>query len=65
MSDLISRADAIAVIRKNHYRLYGHGMTEDVLVADLGAIPSADARIASTEEKTAVWVTTDGVTSTE
>ena len=43
MSDLISRAAAIAVIRKNHYRLYGHGMTEDVLVYDLGQLPSADA----------------------
>ena len=47
MSDLIFRADAIAVIRKNRYRLYGHGMTEDVLVAawirNLERLPSADA----------------------
>ena len=42
MSDTISRAKAIAVVRKNHYRLQGKGMTEEVLVADLEALPSAE-----------------------
>jgi len=41
MDDSISRAEAIAVIRKNHYRLQGKGMTEEVLIADLEALPSA------------------------
>ena len=42
MSDTISRAKAIAVIRKNHYRLQGKGMTEEVLIADLEALPSSE-----------------------
>jgi len=47
--DTISREDAIAVIRKNHYRLQGKGMTEEVLIADLEALPSA-------EPKTGKWI---------
>ena len=49
MIDTISREDAIAVIRKNHYRLQGKGMTEEVLIADLEALPSA-------EPKTGKWI---------
>ena len=43
--DSILRADAIAVIRKNHYRLQGKGMTEEVLIADLEALPSAQPEV--------------------
>lgn len=50
--DSISRSDAIAVVRKNHYRLQGKGMTEEVLIADLEALPSAD--------RTGEWVDDKG-----
>ena len=42
MSDLIKREDAIDVVKKNHYRLEGHGLTEELLIEQINAIPSAD-----------------------
>lgn len=62
--ELISKEDAINVVRKNHYRLQGKGMTEEVLVADLEALPSAqpvdkaylcDWYINSVAESEPVW----------
>lgn len=42
MSDLIKRQDAIAVIKKNDYRLKGCGLTYEIMLDQIKAIPSAD-----------------------
>lgn len=40
--DHIKRSDAIDVIKKNHYRLEGNGLTEELLLEQLRSIPSVD-----------------------
>ena len=50
MSDkLIKLSDAIDVIKKNHYRLEGHGLTEELLLEQMCSIPSADRWIPCSE----------------
>ena len=52
MSDkLIKLSDAIDVIKKNHYRLEGHGLTEELLLEQMCSIPSADRWIPCAERE--------------
>lgn len=40
MEEWIKKSDAIDVIKKNHYRLEGHGLTEELLLEQIRSIPS-------------------------
>lgn len=40
MEEWIKKSDAIDVINKNHYRLEGHGLTEELLLEQIRSIPS-------------------------
>ena len=40
MEEWIKKSDAIDAINKNHYRLEGHGLTEELLLEQIRSIPS-------------------------
>lgn len=52
-TDCISRADALAVIERNDYRLQGKGATQAVLEMQIAELPSVQP------ERTAEWIYTE------